>query len=86
MARVNKYIVIGYKRIDYKKGNGKEVHGCEIYLQAHEPDEGVEGVQAEAVYLSDNYSTLAPEVGQIVRKVFNQWGRVEDLVFIEMPA
>lgn len=84
MARV--FIVIGHKRIDYKKGNGKEVHGCEVYLQAHDPDEGVEGVQAEAVYLSDNYSTFAPEIGLIVRKSYNQWGRVEDLMACEVPA
>lgn len=85
MARVNKYIVIGYKRIDYKKSNGKEVHGCEVYLQAYQPDEGVEGVQAEAVYISDSFSTLVPEIGLIVRKSFNQWGRVEDLTPCEVP-
>ena len=85
MARVNKYIVIGHKRVDYKKKSGDEVHGCEVYLQAFEPDEGVNGTQAEAIYLSDRYATFTPEVGLIVKKTFNQWGGVEDLLCTEVP-
>lgn len=85
MARLNKYIVVGYKRVDYKKKSGDEVHGCEIYLQAFENDEGVEGIQTEAVYLSDRYAVFNPAVGVVVKKTFNQWGGVEDLIATEVP-
>ena len=85
MSRVNKYIVIGHKRVDYTKKSGDEVHGCEVFLQAFEPDEGVNGTQAEAIYLSDRYATFKPEVGLIVKKAFNQWGGVEDLQCTDVP-
>lgn len=80
MARVNRFEVIGFKRVDYTKQSGGEVHGCEVYLQAVEPDEHVEGIQAEAVYLSDKYATYKPEMGDTVRKTFNRFGGVEDLI------
>lgn len=81
MAKKNEYQVIGFKRIDYTKNSGKEVHGCEVYLSPVEPDDGVIGQQCEAIYLSDAYATFKPNPAesQVVRKIFNQWGKVEDL-------
>ena len=83
MARVNQYYVRGFKNVEYtKRSNGEKVTGVEVYLQAIEPDEGVFGDQLEAIYISSKYSTVAPEIGMCVRKVFNQWGKVEDLIEI----
>lgn len=82
MARKNEYIVVGFKKIDYTKSSGKEVHGCEVFLQPVEKDEGVQGVQCEAIYLSDTYATFKPELNVCVRKLYNQWGKVEDLAVI----
>lgn len=82
MARKNEFIVIGFKRVDYTKKSGQEVHGCEIYLTPCEQDESVTGTQAEAIYVSDRYSTYKPEVNNVVRKLYNQWGGVEDLAVI----
>lgn len=84
MARINQYVVVGYKKIDYTKDSGKEVHGCEVYLEPITKDDGIVGTQCEAVYLSDSKSSFNPVTGyqQTVKKVFNQWGKVEDLVVI----
>lgn len=83
MSRVNQYYVRGFKKVEYiKRSTGDQVTGIEVYLQAIEPDEGVTGEQLESVYLSSKYSTFAPELGLCVRKVFNQWGKVEDLIEI----
>lgn len=80
MARKNEYMVMGFKRVDYRKKDGSEVHGCEVYLEPTEADEGVVGQQFDSVYLSDKYASFAPVLGTVVRKSFNQWGNCEDLV------
>lgn len=80
MARNNKFMVMGFKRVDYRKKDGGEVHGCEVYLEPTEADEGVVGQQFDSVYLSDKYAVYRPALGDVVRKSFNQWGNCEDLL------
>lgn len=83
MAKINRYFIKGFKPIGYvKRSTGEIVSGCEIYLQAEHPDEKVVGDQLEAVYLNDKYSDFTPDIGMYVKKVYNQWGRVEDLELI----
>lgn len=82
MAKTNEFLVVGFKRVDYTKKTGGEVHGCEVYVQAVEPDDHVEGMQAEALWISDKYATYAPRVGDICRKTYNRFGNVEDLILI----
>lgn len=82
MARVNQYCVKGYKSIEYTKRSGGDVKGYEISLQAIEPDDNVVGEQMESVFLNCKYSTFQPELGLCVRKVYNQWGKIEDLLEI----
>ena len=80
MARMIERQVIGFRRVDYTKKTGGEVHGCEVYLQLIEPDPGTEGVQVEVCWLSDAYSSYKPALCDIVRKTYNRWGNVEDLI------
>lgn len=81
MARVNQYIVRGFKKIEYiKRTTGDMVSGTEVYLEAVTPDDDVTGVQLEAVYLNSKYATLNPALDIYVRKVYNQYGKVEDLI------
>lgn len=83
MAQINQYVVRGYKRIEYvKRSTGQQVNGFEVYLETVQPDETVFGDQLEAVYLSGKYSQFVPALGVCVRKVYNQYGRVEDLIEI----
>ncbi len=82
MARLNdQYEVIGFLRIDYvKKATGDRVQGYEVYLTPTQPPEGLIGVYAEKVYLSEKYAFYKPEIGDIVRKAYNRFGSVEDLI------
>ena len=82
MAKVNQYYVRGYKSVEYTKRSGEQVKGVEVYLQAVEPDDNVAGDQLEAVYLSSKFATFIPVLDVCVRKVYNQWGKVEDLIEI----
>ena len=74
--------VVGFKRIDYTSRSGKQVHGCEIYLMPVEPDEGVNGIQCEAIYLNDSFAAYKPQIDQVVSKLYNQYGNVSDLQVI----
>lgn len=81
MAKKRTYDVIGFKPIKYvRTKDNREVSGFEVYLKPTEFDDGVQGIQCEAVYLSDAYATYAPDVGNIVFKSYNQFGRVDDLI------
>lgn len=81
MSKKRTYDVIGFKPIKYVRiKDNREVSGVEVYLQPTEFDDGVHGIQCEAVYLSDAHSTYAPDIGDIVVKSYNQFGRVDDLI------
>lgn len=80
MAHTIECTVIGFRRVDYTKKTGGEVHGCEVYLQRIEADPGTVGDQVEVVWLSDAYCSYNPVLGDIVRKTYNRWGNVEDLI------
>lgn len=85
MKKSNKrtYDVIGFKPIKYvRTKDNREVSGVEVYLQPTEFDDGVQGIQCEAVYLSDAYSTYSPDIGDTVFKSYNQFGRVDDLMIV----
>lgn len=75
------YEVIGYREVKYlRKADNKEVCGYEVSLSLCEPLTGQVGDAAESVWLSRDYATYAPQLGQIVRKTYNRYGRVQDLI------
>lgn len=82
MARMNDvFEVVGFRRIDYiKKSDGSRVCGYEVYLSLVEDPVGLVGVYGEKQWLSDKYAVYKPEVGHIVRKAYNRFGTVEDLI------
>ena len=75
------YEVIGFRKVSYtRKADNKLVQGYEVSLSLCEPMEGQEGVPAESVWLSTEYAAYVPQLGQIVRKTYNRYGRVQDLI------
>lgn len=82
MARMNdQFEVVGFLRIDYvKKATGDRVQGYEVILCPVTPPEGLEGEYAEKVYISDKYACYVPQLGDVVRKAYNRFGSVEDLI------
>lgn len=83
MATRKVYEVLGFKKIDYvRKSDNRQVTGTEVYLSPVDPDKGVQGMQCEAVYLPGANSTYLPTVGDHVVKTYNQWGKVDDLIYI----
>ena len=74
------YEVIGFREVQYvRKADNKEVCGYEVSLSLCEPLPGQVGDAAESVWLSRDYAIYAPQLGQIVRKLYNRYGRVQDL-------
>lgn len=74
------YEVIGFRRINYvRKSDGKSTSGYEVSLSLCETMPDQVGEACESVWLNDTYSSYVPELGQIVRKSYNRYGRVETL-------
>lgn len=75
------YEVIGYRKVTYtRKSDNKVVSGYEVSLCLCEPMEGQVGMPAESVWLSIEYAAYVPDIGQVVRKTYNRFGRVQDLI------
>jgi hypothetical protein len=75
------YEVIGFRKVSYiRKSDNKQVSGYEVSLSLCEPMEGQVGIPAESVWLCIEYAAYVPQVGQIVRKTYNRFGRVQDLI------
>ena len=75
------YEVIGFRKVSYtRKADSKQVCGYEVSLSLCEPMEGQVGEPVESVWLSLEYAAYVPQLGQIVRKTYNRFGRVQDLI------
>lgn len=75
------YEVIGFRKVSYtRKTDNKIVQGYEVSLALCEPMDGQVGIPAESVWISIEYSDFVPDIGRIVRKSYNRFGRVQDLI------
>lgn len=75
------YEVIGFRKVSYtRKADGKLVQGYEVSLNLCEPQEGQIGDHAESVWLSIEYAAYVPQLAQLVRKTYNRFGKVQDLI------
>lgn len=75
------YEVIGFRLVEYtRKSDNKDVRGYEVSLSLCEPMPGQVGQPAENVWLSQEYARYVPQLGQIVSKTYNRFGRVQDLI------
>ena len=73
------YEIVGYRPISYKRSDGTQVTGTEVSLRLCESLEGQVGVPDESVWLPSR-ATCKPDLGLLVRKSYNRWGKVEDLI------
>ena len=73
------YEIVGYRPVDYTKSDGSRVVGAEVSLRLCEPLPGQVGVPDESVWLPSR-ATCKPELGLLIRKTYNRWGKVEDLI------
>ena len=78
--------IIGYKRISYdRKKDGHHVEGLSLYLSEPIDNDGM-GVQAENIYLSQQFLdglTFKPEIGMLINVFYNRRGNIEAVNFVD---
>ena len=74
------YEIVGYRPVSYKRtSDNTQVTGTEVSLRLCEALDGQVGVPDESVWLPGN-AACKPELGLLVRKSYNRWGKVADLI------
>lgn len=76
--------IIGLKKSSFKpKDSDQEIKGVTLYLT--EERDGVEGLAADHVFVSDKkLGPYLPAVGDEVRIFYNRWGKVDEIQVKEL--
>ena len=76
------YEVVGFRFVEYtSQSDGQKRTGYDVCLRRCEDLPGQVGVPDESVWLGSRAS-FKPELGVMVRKSYNRWGKVEDLILV----
>lgn len=76
------YEVVGFRFVEYRsQTDGKMRSGYDVCLRRCEDLPDQVGVPDESVWLGSR-ATFKPALGVLVRKSYNRWGKVEDLLSV----
>lgn len=68
--------IVGYRYVDMTTNDGK-VQGYSCFILNHEPQDGLEGVEASKIFFSsDKFPDFRPKLKQLYDLRFNQKGRL----------
>lgn len=69
--------LLGIRKLDFSSSDGKQVQGIQAYLAF--PEEGVEGVMTDKLFLRDGFVFPACKPGDMLEITYNRKGRPESI-------
>lgn len=67
--------LLGMRKLDFSSNDGTQVQGIQAYIAF--PEEGVEGVMTDKLFLRDGFAFPACEPGATLEVTYNRKGRPE---------
>ena len=69
--------LVGWREVEFEK-NGEEIRGVRLYFTY--PDDHVNGVATESIYVSDRVELPALSLGAEYDVLYNKYGKVKGIV------
>ena len=77
---MEKWKIVGYRRIDFTGRDGKAVDGYNLYLAREPISERIVGLEVMKLFICRQYIDYEPKVNEIVSICYNRFGHVESIV------
>lgn len=81
---MEKWNVIGYRKVDFKDGHGNNVQGYTLYLSRPASSSSTTGLEAQKMFISCQYVDYIPKENEMVNISFNRYGKVESVTPCEV--
>lgn len=73
------YEVVGFRKVDFKDKDDKQVSGHTLYLQRVNPD--VIGIETVKQFISSRID-YSPALGDTIRLVYNRYGKIAQIMVL----
>lgn len=77
---MEKWKIVGYRRVDFTGRDGKAVDGYNLYLAREPISERIVGLEVMKLFIARQYVDYEPRENEIVSITFNRFGRVEAII------
>lgn len=71
--------VVGYRNVDFKDSNGKQVTGYKLYLARQPEAQNIFGLETHSLFISREYVDYTPIENQMVTIYYNRYGKVASI-------
>lgn len=72
--------LLGMRKLDFSSSDGTQVQGIQAYIAF--PEEGVEGVMTDKLFLRDGFAFPSCKPGDMLEITFNRKGKPEAITLV----
>lgn len=76
---MEKWKVVGYRKVDFKDQEGRSVKGYSLFLAREPDDESITGLEVQKVYISSDRVQYAPVENQNIGLNYNRYGKIQSI-------
>lgn len=77
---MEKWKVVGYRKVDFKDDQGRQVTGSKLYLARQPDNSNIVGLETQSLFISRAYVDYVPQENETVMISYNRYGKVASIV------
>lgn len=83
---MEKWKVVGYRKVDFKDQDGRPVKGYTLFLARQSDDEYITGLEVQKIFISSERVAYVPAENDYVGLSYNRYGKVQDIEVLQKGA
>ena len=76
---MEKWKVVGYRKVDFKDQEGRPVKGYSLFLAREPEDDNITGLEVQKVYISSDRVQYAPTENEAIGVNYNRYGKIQSI-------
>ena len=80
---MEKWKVVGFRKVDFKDQNGKPIKGYTLFLARDPDDEGIIGLEVQKIFISSDRVPYSPVEGEYIGLNYNRYGKIQDIQVVQ---
>ena len=80
---MEKWKVVGYRKVDFKDQDGRSVKGYTLFLARQSTDEAIVGLEVQKIFISSDRVPYTPVENEMIGLNYNRYGKIQDIQVIK---
>ena len=80
---MEKWKVVGFRKVDFKDQEGRPVKGYTLFLARQSDDPNIVGLEVQKIFISSDRVPYTPVENEMIGLNYNRYGKIQDIQVVK---